>query len=98
LGGTQSIFEKLGLYEGCPVGGADHLMAHAFLGDFESPRLAGPQKIAGNEISFLQWATEAYALTDGLVGHVDGTILHLWHGRSRKPASTPLAPGFARLG
>lgn len=70
-----------GLYDACIAGSGDHMMAHAFCGDWESKCI---RRILGDNAAhlrwFRQWARKAYALTRARVGHIEGRLLHLWHG------------------
>lgn len=77
----RGFLERCGLFDVCLSGSADHLMAHAFLGDFESRcidhliGLAGPTYRA-----YVSWARTAFGETRGNVGYLRGAIYHLWHG------------------
>lgn len=77
----RNLLSGLGLYEGAVVGGADHLMAHAFTGDFSSPCL---EERLGDNAGFLEhfrpWAEAMWPRVRGRVGYVPGAVLHLWHG------------------
>jgi hypothetical protein len=77
----RAVLDEVGLYDGCVVNGGDHIMAHAFCGDWESPCLA---HIMGRDSAWhrhsIAWAKRAYPLVRARVGFVAGTILHLWHG------------------
>lgn len=81
----RTLWEEVGLYEACVVGSADHLMAHAFLLEPDSPcvtRLVG--KDAAHHRHFVKWSARlaAFAERHGLsgVGFAPGVIAHLWHG------------------
>lgn len=71
----------VGLYDACIAGSGDHMMAHAFAGDWESSCIA---RILGNPAGhrghFAAWCKKIYPLVRGRVGCVPGTLLHLWHG------------------
>jgi hypothetical protein len=70
-----------GLYDGCIVGGADRVMAHAWFGDYHSPIV---REIAMGQIwpHYQSWATNAHRVVRGSVSSIAGVILHLWHGES----------------
>lgn len=73
-----------GLYEMCISGGNDHLMAHAFVGDWHSRCIDGLVGLGSAlHISFRRWARSIQDYTRGRLGYVDGRILHLWHGEDR---------------
>jgi hypothetical protein len=80
----RELFDRCGLFDLCLTGSADHLMAHAFVGDFDSrciDNLIGLGSPLHRE--FVKWATEAYRVTEGRIGYVEGRILHLWHGDTK---------------
>jgi hypothetical protein len=79
----RQLLSDLELYDGAIAGTADHLMAHAFSGDFASPCL--PVVFGGNSgflDHFRRWAEAAWARVRGRLGWVDGAVLHLWHGET----------------
>ena len=77
----REIVEDIGLYDAAVAGGSDHLMAHAFCGDFGSRCL---YEMFLNASGFLDhyklWATAAWRKVQGKIFFVPGAILHLWHG------------------
>lgn len=75
---------KDGLFDGAIIGGGDHLMAHAMLGDFETPCL-DTLFFADNKSRqfYREWAERFYPAVNGRVTYVPGTVLHMWHGSSR---------------
>lgn len=78
---NRDFLVDVGLYDGAIVGGADHLMAHAFAGDFCSGCL--PEIFLDDRPyleHFRKWAGAAFARTRGELGFVPGAALHLWHG------------------
>jgi len=70
-----------GFYDACIIGGADRVMAHAFLGDYHAPVVS---RIAIGPIAphYLEWARGTYRVVHGSMSVVRGTVLHLWHGES----------------
>ena len=77
----RSLFRECGLYDSCLSGSADHLMAHAFIGELDSPCLL--KVFRQNERyldSFLFWAERVNAVVGGATGYVDRPISHMWHG------------------
>jgi hypothetical protein len=77
----RSIVSKHDLYDTCISGSADHLMAHAFIGDFYSGCIN--QLLGQNDFTvkhFHEWAQAVYSDVSGKIGYVPGTLLHLWHG------------------
>ncbi len=75
---------KFGLYDRAILGSADHMMAHAFVGDWESPCIV---RILGrmNPIlkDFQTWAKKVYSITQASISFVENTIFHLWHGEEQ---------------
>jgi hypothetical protein len=57
----REILSKHGLYDACIIGGADHLMAHAFCGDWDSPcfsRVIGQSQIHHQHAA--KWSQNVY--------------------------------------
>jgi hypothetical protein len=80
--GRRDVLESCnGFYDACIIGGADRVMAHAFLGDYRAPVVS---RIAVGRIipHYMEWAERAYRIVQGSVSLVRGTVLHLWHGES----------------
>jgi hypothetical protein len=79
----RQLLSDLGLYDAAIGGTADHLMAHAFSGDFGSPCL---QLVfdggSGYLDHFRRWAQAAWGRVGGRMGCVNGAALHLWHGET----------------
>jgi hypothetical protein len=77
----RDVLESTALYDPCITGGADHLIAHAFCGDWESACL---KVMMGTDTAWynhaVNWAKRMYPLVRARVGVVPGTALHLWHG------------------
>lgn len=77
----REVLETAGLYDVCVTGGADHVMAHAFCGDWDSPcldRMLGPASAWRRHAR--DWASRVYPLVKARIGFVEGAALHLWHG------------------
>ena len=76
----REVVER-GLYDVCIAGSGDHMMAHAFAGDFESTcvtRLIGSSGAYRDH--FAAWCADVYPLVRSQIGFVRGNIRHLWHG------------------
>ena len=77
-----------GLFDECVAGGADHLMAHAFAGDYATSPCV--ERLLGTDTPlrsrFERWARAAHddlpraTGSTPAIGAVPGTVLHLWHG------------------
>lgn len=77
----RDIITRHGLYDACISGSSDHLMAHAFTGDFQSACIS--QMLGENIFTrkhFLAWADAVYLDVAGEIGCIPGSLLHLWHG------------------
>jgi len=77
----KGILKKHGFYDVCIAGTADHMMAHSFVGDWDTECV---RRILGRNDAFynhyLNWSKDIYKSVRSRVAYVDGTILHLWHG------------------
>ena len=79
----RQLLSDLGLYDAAIGGTADHLMAHAFSGDFGSPCLQLVfNRSSGYLDHFRRWAEGAWERVRGRLGCVGGAVLHLWHGET----------------
>lgn len=80
----REVLAGLGLYDACIAGSGDHMMAHAFSGDWTS---ACVDRIIGaanrHRAFFVAWCEKVYRRVRARVGYVPGTVLHLWHGEVR---------------
>ncbi len=77
----REVLAGQGLYDACIAGSGDHMMAHAFCGDWASAcveRIIGSAN--GHRRSFTEWCRAVYPRVRARVGHVPGAVLHLWHG------------------
>jgi hypothetical protein len=77
----RELLARHGLYDACISGSGDHMMAHAFAGDWSS---ACMDRIlvrnSRHHAHFVAWCRALYKDVRARVGHVPGTLLHLWHG------------------
>lgn len=77
----RDFLSEFGLYDACISGSGDHIMAHAFYGDWDSiciGRLFNGNK--KHHSHFADWSRKMYHEVRAKVGFVPGTVLHLWHG------------------
>lgn len=77
----RDCLEQFRLYEGDPIGGADHLMAHTFFGDLDSHCIR--ERFSKNDAAhrhYREWADRTNGIILGRVSYIPGEILHLWHG------------------
>ncbi|MBS0656991.1 MAG: hypothetical protein JSR82_01935 [Verrucomicrobia bacterium] len=79
--GRRDWLERHGLFDACIAGSGDHMMAHAFIGDWESVCV---QRIIGSanahRACFARWSSALYGDIRARLGCVGGRLLHLWHG------------------
>lgn len=95
----REVVAKVGLYDAAIAGSGDHLMAHAFSGDFCSPCLEYTfRSCQGFLEHFRDWAERAYGLVGGRVGCIPGGLLHLWHGEDRRRRYRERNADMDRLG
>ncbi|HZI17755.1 MAG TPA: hypothetical protein VEY09_04095 [Pyrinomonadaceae bacterium] len=73
------VLRRHGLFQVQLSGGADHFMAHAVTGSFESPCFT-QARFTPLYKEFREWAKHFYADVGGRLGFVEGRCLHLWHG------------------
>ncbi|MBS2028072.1 MAG: hypothetical protein JST54_09235 [Deltaproteobacteria bacterium] len=77
----RELLVRHGLYDACIAGSGDHMMAHAFCGDWEGPcvrRILGSS--GPHRAYFRSWSKRLYADVRARVGVVPGALWHLWHG------------------
>ena len=77
----RDVIAPDGFFDLCVVGGADHVMAHVFAGDWNVPcvdRLLGADTLLRRQ--FDTWASAISPRLFGGVGYVPGNLRHLWHG------------------
>ena len=77
----REVLAERGLYDACIAGSGDHMMAHAFCGDWTSgcvDRIIGSAN--RHRSAFADWCRAVYPRVRAKVGAVPGAVLHLWHG------------------
>lgn len=83
----RELLAKHGLYDACISGSGDHMMAHAFCGDWSSAcidRILGAPASSAHRQHFTQWCKSVYQDVRARVGMTGGALLHLWHGDTEK--------------
>lgn len=69
------------LYDACIAGSGDHMIAHAAVGDWESPCVMRCLGATAKQLShFQRWAIQFSKYIVNGVGFTPGIVLHLWHG------------------
>lgn len=77
----REVVTRHGFFAACIAGSGDHMMAHGFLGDSESPCIARIVGKRGPHVAhFRDWTCRVDDLVQGQLGYVPGRLLHLWHG------------------
>jgi hypothetical protein len=78
----REFLDKVGLLDTCILGGADHLMAHAFSGaGWDDPCILRESGgLYSRFIDFQRWFERARPFLDAHCHHVPGLVMHLWHG------------------
>jgi hypothetical protein len=77
----RDVFARHGLYDACIAGSADHVMAHAFTGDWESPCVTRNLGRGGRHLAhFRRWCRRVHEEVRGQLSFTPGRLFHLWHG------------------
>lgn len=76
----RELLTRHGLYDGCVGASGDHMMAHAFAGDWTSPCIDRTLTSSRHRKHFAAWASAMYPSVRARVSCVPGTLYHLWHG------------------
>ncbi len=81
-GAKRSVLRMSPLYDRALIGGADHIMAHAAVGQINHSCIT--KSFTADIDSINVWSREFYAATKGKVGYVKGRLYHIWHGDIKK--------------
>ncbi len=77
----RDVLARHGYYDACIAGSGDHMMAHAFAGDWESSCI---KRIAGSggkhRQHFRRWCQKLHDDVGARLLFTPGRVLHLWHG------------------
>ena len=78
----REFLDEVGLLDTCILGGADHLMAHAFSGArWDDPCILRESGgLYARFTDFQRWFDRARPFLEAGCRYVPGSILHLWHG------------------
>jgi hypothetical protein len=79
-GARRELLDKVPLFDKALIGGADHLIAHASVGQLMSPCIT---KSFGRWFGFW-WSLRWYWRVRGSLGYVPGDLYHIWHGDIKK--------------
>jgi|GEM_PF-1367903 len=83
-GARREVLEKIPLYDKALIGGADHIIAHAAVGQI--PHECITKAFNENIDEIIEWSKKFYegVKTDNKVSFVCGNLLHIWHGELAK--------------
>lgn len=77
----RDILARKGLYDACIAGSGDHMMAHAFAGDWESRCISRIVGRGGRHLAhFRRWSKSVHEEVQAKLSFTPGRILSLWHG------------------
>lgn len=77
-GARLDILKKILLYDKALIGGADHIMAHACIGQI--PHKCIKDAYSDEIENINKWSNGFYYSMKGELGYVKGVLYHLWHG------------------
>ena len=81
-GARKAILELVPLYDKALVGGADHIVAHAAVGQIPCSCIT---KAFSEDIDAVNtWSKQFYSVVKGNLSYVPGNVYHLWHGDINK--------------
>ena len=83
-GATRELLSYCLLYDKALIGGADHIIAHAAMGQIPCNCITNSFTDNIDEVNI--WSRKFYAYANGKVGSVEGDLYHLWHGHLKKRA------------
>jgi len=82
---TEYLKKIGGLYDNALIGGADHIMAHAFVGQIPCSCIS---KSFGDLEDITEWSSLAYNFNGCLymsgISYAKGNLFHIWHGDIEK--------------
>lgn len=80
----REVLEATGVYDACIVGGADHAIAHAAVGNWRGACMDRSLALGTAHFEHYQkWAEAFYREVKGNINYVPGNLLHRWHGHWR---------------
>lgn len=81
-GARRAVLDLIPLYDKALVGGADHIVAHASVGQI--PCSCITNSFTADIDAVNAWSKEFYNVTKGRLSYVNGDVYHLWHGDVNK--------------
>ena len=79
----RALLQQHRLYDVCILGGANRVMMCAAIGEFDFGARC-VQMTADQVQHYHLWGRRFHAATQARIGHIDGRIIHLWHGDLQK--------------
>ena len=77
----RDLVARHGLYDACIAGSGDHMMAHAFAGDWESRCITRMVGSGGRHLAhYRRWSRRLHEELSARLSFTAGRLLHLWHG------------------
>lgn len=77
-GCRREVLDKCLLYDKALVGGSDHILAHAAVGQIPHPCITSTFRDNMDEV--MEWSRRFYEATDGKILYTPGELHHIWHG------------------
>lgn len=74
----REVLDEVPLYDKALIGGADHIMAHAAVGQI--PHSCITKSFNTQIDTIIQWSKQFSRATRGQLGFVKGDLCHIWHG------------------
>lgn len=78
----REVLDQVPLFDKALVGGADHIMAHAAVGQIPHPCITNAFGEQTDSIN--SWSAQFNRATRGQLGFVKGDLSHIWHGDVRQ--------------
>ena len=94
----REIFREIGLYDRAIAGTADHLMAHAAVGQVEHDCIKHAFFSPSIRTHFNRWGKQFYEIVEGKIGYVQGDLWHLWHGELKNRRYLERTRELSRMG
>ena len=95
-GARRSTLDATGFYDPDILGYGDKLLVSAAYGRHRDAMRAVCMNTRQSE-HYERWARQFCALVAGRVGHIDGEVLHLWHGELDRRQYSTRFDGFSRF-
>lgn len=77
-GATRELLTKVPLYDKALIGGADHIIAHAAVGEIHHSCIVKSFTADIDDVD--DWSNKFYKAAQGKLGYISGDVYHLWHG------------------